>query len=465
MNDAGRIGFVIRGDYDSTATYDFLDIVFYSGSSYVAKKLTTGNEPNRDNEFWHIFAEKADEGDYVLKSDYATTEKAGIVKPDGTTITVAEDGTITGSNQTVVDAELSSTSENPVQNKVITESLSKKQDLLAKGHADDVSLDMNSFTETGVYTVGDTTNFTNFPEEIQPGFAEFLVFCSGSYVVQEIFTTGSQVGAIYYRFRSEINVWSKWQRLGRIYDGHDETKKGYSVDATQLNKEVEGSYAKTVEDDFAKHGKFLLPHAESHFNGDGLNISFTSPWSDLNQTCHVKRGESSGIPGDCEYGIREVYYYSQGKAGIRITGVDTDGKPATWSGFYDNEQQTWNIWHKNFRDTDFAQNVQFLENIPHSDKIQIPYGGCQNIIGCLFNRVVIMNLYFHCNEKLSAGETIFTLPEAYHPNYASVSITINDTAVSLTNYHGGIDRNGIIYSDTDIPAGLQCRINMSYFKY
>lgn len=54
--DAGRIGFLIKGKYDNSATYDFLDIVYYEGAAYVAKKETTGNPPVENNEFWQIFA-------------------------------------------------------------------------------------------------------------------------------------------------------------------------------------------------------------------------------------------------------------------------------------------------------------------------------------------------------------------------------------------------------------------------
>lgn len=57
MNDAGRIGFVLRNDYSPTETYDFLDVVYYNGASYVAKKLTVGHTPTENNEYWHIFAE------------------------------------------------------------------------------------------------------------------------------------------------------------------------------------------------------------------------------------------------------------------------------------------------------------------------------------------------------------------------------------------------------------------------
>lgn len=128
MNIVGKMGLVPRGIYDSTVSYDFLDFVYYDRATYVAKKLTVGNTPVENNEYWQILAKGIGEGDYVTSTDYATTEKTGIVKPDGTTITVSEDGTISGSNQTVVDSELNGTSENPVQNKVVTAAFNGKAD-------------------------------------------------------------------------------------------------------------------------------------------------------------------------------------------------------------------------------------------------------------------------------------------------------------------------------------------------
>lgn len=54
--------------------------------------------------------------------DIASTDNAGIVKPDGETITIDEDGTIhsNGTGNINVDDCMSETSENPVQNKVVT---------------------------------------------------------------------------------------------------------------------------------------------------------------------------------------------------------------------------------------------------------------------------------------------------------------------------------------------------------
>lgn len=90
MAIAGRVAIVPQGEFDISATYKRLDMVFYDGNGYVAKKEATGKLPT-DEEFWMQSTEGA-----VTK--VATTEQAGIVKPDGVTITVTEDGTITGAS-------------------------------------------------------------------------------------------------------------------------------------------------------------------------------------------------------------------------------------------------------------------------------------------------------------------------------------------------------------------------------
>ena len=58
-------------------------------------------------------------------SEIATTEKAGIVKPDGTTITVDADGTIHGNASVEVDTELSTESTNPIANKAVADEFEK----------------------------------------------------------------------------------------------------------------------------------------------------------------------------------------------------------------------------------------------------------------------------------------------------------------------------------------------------
>lgn len=56
MGDAGKALPVPRGRYRDTETYDYLDFVYSGDASYIAKKLTTGNPPAENNEYWQLFA-------------------------------------------------------------------------------------------------------------------------------------------------------------------------------------------------------------------------------------------------------------------------------------------------------------------------------------------------------------------------------------------------------------------------
>lgn len=78
MNDAGRIGFVIKGTYDNTATYDFLDVVYFNNATYVAKKLTVGNAPQNNNEFWQVLVSSNVDFDNVAPSFVQAEARANI---------------------------------------------------------------------------------------------------------------------------------------------------------------------------------------------------------------------------------------------------------------------------------------------------------------------------------------------------------------------------------------------------
>lgn len=56
MNDAGKIAFTPKGDYDGTATYEYLDTVVYNGNAYATLKTTTGNAPEEGSEYWILLA-------------------------------------------------------------------------------------------------------------------------------------------------------------------------------------------------------------------------------------------------------------------------------------------------------------------------------------------------------------------------------------------------------------------------
>ena len=89
MNDAGKISFLPKGEYDSGAMYEALDVVKYDGMVWAAKKSSKGITPV-EGENWMCL---------LTAADYATADAPGIVKPDGTTITVDEDGTLHGQSK------------------------------------------------------------------------------------------------------------------------------------------------------------------------------------------------------------------------------------------------------------------------------------------------------------------------------------------------------------------------------
>ena len=56
MVSAGRICPLPKGDWDAGTTYNFLDFVNFNGTTYIAKKVTVGEEPPTHSESWQLFA-------------------------------------------------------------------------------------------------------------------------------------------------------------------------------------------------------------------------------------------------------------------------------------------------------------------------------------------------------------------------------------------------------------------------
>lgn len=83
-----------------------------------ATAIDKASEAEASAEAAEAAAQKAES---VSAVEIATTGKAGIVKPDGTTITVDPDGTIHGNASVTVDTELSTESTNPIANKAVAE--------------------------------------------------------------------------------------------------------------------------------------------------------------------------------------------------------------------------------------------------------------------------------------------------------------------------------------------------------
>lgn len=79
----GKVSIMAKGNYISSEVYEKLDLVTFNGASYLCKKTCSGIEPipGADTEYWQPF------GQSVL---VASTDKTGIVRPDGTSLVVKD---------------------------------------------------------------------------------------------------------------------------------------------------------------------------------------------------------------------------------------------------------------------------------------------------------------------------------------------------------------------------------------
>lgn len=87
MAIAGRVAIVPKGDWSADATYKRLDAVTHNNILYFAKKDVPAGTATSNTEYWS----KSIVGG---ASAIATTEEAGIVKPDGKSMSVDENGTL-----------------------------------------------------------------------------------------------------------------------------------------------------------------------------------------------------------------------------------------------------------------------------------------------------------------------------------------------------------------------------------
>lgn len=80
MVSAGRILTLPKGDWNNTTMYNMLDLVSYNGITWLCKRQCVGITPSVEQvEYWQQFGSAA---------PIASTSVAGLVMPDGTTITI-----------------------------------------------------------------------------------------------------------------------------------------------------------------------------------------------------------------------------------------------------------------------------------------------------------------------------------------------------------------------------------------
>ena len=80
MADLGKVVVTDGGTYSASVTYEKLTFVHYNGDAYLTLKTVKGVIPTDDGTNYRLFCKSA---------VTATTSKAGIVMPDGSTISIS----------------------------------------------------------------------------------------------------------------------------------------------------------------------------------------------------------------------------------------------------------------------------------------------------------------------------------------------------------------------------------------
>lgn len=143
--DIGKVCPTFGGEYVENTEYKRYTFVRYNKSFYVSKKDTSSLPTTED---WQIVSTDAEVA-------VATLLEAGIVKPDGVTITLGNDGTISAL-QVTVDTELSTTSNNAIANSTVTTVLNSIQETLAGKSTVSFSKTQTSGTPIGTLTINGT---------------------------------------------------------------------------------------------------------------------------------------------------------------------------------------------------------------------------------------------------------------------------------------------------------------------
>ena len=94
---AGRILILPKGSYDSTTTYEFLDAVYYQGSTYICKKTALNVLPS-NTEYWQIMAQGTSSasvaGNYYAECDTSASTPAKVITVPATEYFVLQVGDI-----------------------------------------------------------------------------------------------------------------------------------------------------------------------------------------------------------------------------------------------------------------------------------------------------------------------------------------------------------------------------------
>lgn len=222
------------------------------------------------------------------------------------------------SSSVTVDSALSSTSTNPVQNKVVNNAISELNS----------SLGQSIYHGDGYTAIHADNGSSSYHLRItEDGNAEYCKRIDGKWTTQDLLAPYSYTkndGSIANIDYDISNVLS-WETISAATNG-------------------------TLT--------------------DGLNVNLTNKYGDANKPRLVNEGKTSSIPSDCSYGIREVFWSSNNYLICKITGHAKDGSSAIWTRRYSNGWES--DWRREITSSNIgSQSVNYATSADSAKSIKV----------------------------------------------------------------------------------------------
>ena len=292
MVSAGRVLIIPKGDYSAEASYEMLDLVSYNGSSYIAKKPTTGNLPTNTT-YWQLNAYGGSAAN--LAGNFATLETTDYASKDYAVddFLVTKDSqfckvidSITTGDELVLDTNIEATDVGELIQAVIAyaDGLDAKNVKLNGAVAITSQTDLDDMTTIGNYYKSSTSFYvTNAPTGIASELTAIfrLTVENGSDTTNKyIQTLRTNDGKTYTRAYNG-SAWSDWVEFASaasVSAVNAEVTKVKTIIAP-IEDGATASQAYTVGEQFIKSG--VLYKAKTDIDlGDTLTLNTNYELSD-----------------------------------------------------------------------------------------------------------------------------------------------------------------------------------------
>lgn len=317
MNDAGKTMVLPKGKYNAATQYEKYDCVLFSGALYVALKDNLGITPTDDNINWMLYLSASTVNvddmtptftEATVRNNISSGEKLSVIfgkikkwfsdlktvaftgsyndlsdtpSIGNGTVTIKQNNDVKGTftmNQTgnaeinltdtdthvTVDSALSSTSTNPVQNKIVNDALGKKAVVNVL-----TSENLNSILTVGFYSAAGGNTCSNKPSDVD-AFGLEVIKAAGGWYVQIMYASNNFKKS--YRRWYDGSKWTAWTE-------EKITDTTYS-DATQSASGLMSSADKTKLDGIATGANnYSLPKATASVLG-GVKVTTSAAVTD-----------------------------------------------------------------------------------------------------------------------------------------------------------------------------------------